>query len=60
MGNCKDCKYWRMQELNGICRRIDIYFPRKAYITVSDYADAELVTAQNFGCVLFEQKESKQ
>lgn len=59
MGNCKDCKYWVLKDQDGVCIEIDTYAAGYAYIAVSQYDAAELVTPPDFGCVLFEQKESE-
>jgi hypothetical protein len=63
IGNCKDCKWWRMSPTGwGACRATEKlpgrYIPRlmdgKAFVPRSS---AELWTTADFGCVQYHAKE---
>lgn len=66
MGNCKDCKYWFQSSCTAIVlnSHSDLLEQPKSksvivrkVIPIDSY---QFRTGPDFGCVLFEQKESKQ
>ena len=64
MKRCKDCKHWDKNSsgvhylLKRICYRLDgdIWEKDTMACAITDGGDYGIITAPNFGCVLFEPK----